>query len=48
MRMSNFAHLDGLRGLAHVAEQSRRIHRRYAKATEPELRPVVLRLFDRC
>jgi hypothetical protein len=48
MRMSNFAHLDGRQGLAHVAEQSRRIHRRYAKATEAELRPLVLRLLDAC
>jgi hypothetical protein len=46
MRQSNFAHLDGRWGLAHVAEQSREIHQRYGKMTEPELRPLVLKVLE--
>jgi hypothetical protein len=46
MRQSNFAHVDGRWGLAHVAEQSRRVHQLYAKMTEPELRPLVLKVLD--
>ena len=42
-RQANFAYLDGRGGLAHVAKQSRHIHQQYEKATEPALRPLVLR-----
>jgi hypothetical protein len=42
-RQANFAHLDGRPGLDHVAKLSRRIHQQYGRATEPELRPMVLR-----
>jgi hypothetical protein len=43
-RQANFAYLDGRGGLAHVAKQSRRIHQQYGKATESELRPLVLQV----
>ena len=44
MRQSNFAHLDGRKGLDHVAEQSRRVHQRYGPLKEPDLRAMVLPL----
>jgi len=43
-RQANFAHLDGRPGLPHAAKLSRRIHQQYARATEAELRPLVLRV----
>jgi hypothetical protein len=46
MRQGNFGYLDGRRGLAHVAEQSREIHQRYGKMTEPELRPLALKVLE--
>jgi hypothetical protein len=46
MRQSNMAFLDGRKGLDHVAEQSRRVHREYGKKTEQELRMLVLRILD--
>jgi hypothetical protein len=44
---ANFAHLDGKGGLDHVAKQSRRIHQRHKRATEVELRPLVLQVISR-
>jgi hypothetical protein len=46
MRQSNFAYLDGRDGLDHAAEQSREVRQRYGKMTEPELRPLVLKVLD--
>jgi hypothetical protein len=43
-RQANFAYLDGRPGFDHVAKLSRRIHQQYEKATEAELRPLVLRV----
>jgi hypothetical protein len=42
-RQSNFKFLDEGRGLPHSIRQSRCMHQRYKNATEPELRPMVLR-----
>jgi hypothetical protein len=44
LRRANFAHLDGRPGLDHVANLSRRIRQQYEKATEAELRALVLRV----
>ena len=46
-RQANFAYLDGRPGLANFAKQSRRIHLEYEKKTEPELRPLVLRILGK-
>ena len=46
-RQANFAYLDGRPGLNHVAKLSHRVHQQYGRATEPELRPVVLRVLGR-
>lgn len=43
-RQANFAYLDGRSGLRNVAKQSRRVHQQYEKATEPELRTLVLQV----
>jgi len=44
MRQQNFHHLDGRPGLRNAAELSRQVHKRYGKMTEPELRPLVLKV----
>jgi hypothetical protein len=46
MRQQNFHYLDGRPGLKNAAELSRRIHRRYGKLTEPELRPLALKVLQ--
>jgi hypothetical protein len=46
MRQNNFAYLDGRDGPDYAAEQSREIHQRYGKMTEPELRPLVLTVLE--
>ena len=46
MRQRNFHHLDCRPGLRNAAELSRQVHKRYGKMTEPELRPLVLKVLD--
>lgn len=46
MRQQNFHHLDGRPGLKNAAELSRRVHKRYGKMTELEMRPLVLKLLE--
>jgi hypothetical protein len=42
LRQANFAYLDGRSGYDHVAKLSRRIHQQHEKATEAQLRALVL------
>ena len=45
-RQANFAYLDRRGGFSHAANQSGRIHERYMGTTEPQLRPIVIRVLD--